>query len=173
MPTNQACPGVPWATGLINGQEIAFARLVLTGTITGRVLDRLWEIAKMAPEMTVAASQGQVKAISMIVAMEGLIPNRSAGSAENNPRPSTLAPEYLSRAKTRRARHRRPRDHSAPQQVRRRQPLWLLGNNAAGASNPRVLLCFRHQNPLCPTLLSKENAKNGQILSNFTKTDGG
>jgi hypothetical protein len=52
-----------------------------------QVLDRLWEIAKMGPEMTRNSITGQVKAISMIVAIEGLIPDRRAGSAENKSAP--------------------------------------------------------------------------------------
>src|ERR1700692_91940 len=108
----------------ITAQEIAFARLVLSGAMTDRraaeavglnpdsaaytkskprvraymiehraamqqqlldqetegrrrqelrreqVLDRLWEIAKMSPEMTRGSITGQVKALSMIVAIE-------------------------------------------------------------------------------------------------------
>src|SRR6266700_1223043 len=133
---------------LITDQEIAFARLVLSGTMTDRdaaqavglnpdtaaytkskprvraymleqraamqqqlldqeselsrraaerrcrleqrreqVLDRLWEIAKLSPEMTRGSITGQVKAISMIVAIEGLIPDRRAASAENKSAP--------------------------------------------------------------------------------------
>jgi hypothetical protein len=122
---------------LITDQEMAFARLVLSGTMNDRaaaqtvglnpdtaaytkskprvraymlehraavqqqlldqeserlrrrelrreqVLDRLWEIAKMAPELTRNSITGQVKAISMIVAMEGLIPDRRTVSAQN------------------------------------------------------------------------------------------
>jgi hypothetical protein len=52
-----------------------------------QVLDRLWEIAKMSPEMTRSSITGQVKALSMIVAIEGLIPDRRAGSAEKNSAP--------------------------------------------------------------------------------------
>jgi hypothetical protein len=135
-------------TDLITDQEIAFARLVLSGTMTDRdaaqavglnpdtaaytkskprvraymlehraamqqqlldqeadqsrlamerqrrqelrreqVLDRLWEIAKMSPEMTRSSITGQVKALSMIVAIESLIPDRRAGSSEKKSAP--------------------------------------------------------------------------------------
>jgi hypothetical protein len=135
-------------SGLITDQEMAFARLVLSGTMTDQaaaqaaglnpdtaaytkakpsvraymlehraamqqqlleqeadlsrraeerlrqheqrreqVLDRLWEIAKMGPEMTRNSITGQVKAIQMIVAIEGLIPDRRAGSAEKKSGP--------------------------------------------------------------------------------------
>jgi hypothetical protein len=125
----------------ITDQEIAFARLVLSGTMTDQraaeaaglnpntaayvksklcvraymlehraraqqqlveqeaeglrrftlsrehVLARLWEIANMSPEMTRGTITGQVKVLSMIVAIEGLIPDRRASSAENKPVP--------------------------------------------------------------------------------------
>ena len=47
-----------------------------------QVLARLWEIAKLSPEMTRGSITGQVKALSMIVAIESLIPDRRAGSSE-------------------------------------------------------------------------------------------
>jgi hypothetical protein len=43
-----------------------------------QVLDRLWEIANLSPEMTRGSITGQVKAISMIIAMENFIPGRRA-----------------------------------------------------------------------------------------------
>jgi hypothetical protein len=52
-----------------------------------QVLDRLWEIAKLSPEITRGSVTGQVKALSIIVAMENFIPNRRAASTE-----SKLAP---------------------------------------------------------------------------------
>jgi hypothetical protein len=50
-----------------------------------RVLDRLWEIADLDPERTRGSASAQVKAISMIVAIEGLIPDRRAACAQNKP----------------------------------------------------------------------------------------
>jgi hypothetical protein len=41
-----------------------------------KVLTRLWEIAYLSPEQTRGSITGQVKAISMIVAIQGLIPDR-------------------------------------------------------------------------------------------------
>jgi hypothetical protein len=123
MPKNEV-------TDLITDQEMVFARLVLSGTMTDRqaaavaglkpetaaytkskprvrdymlehraavqkqlvqqeaeglhrqsisreqVLARLWEIAKMSPELTRNSVTGQVKALSMIMAIEGLVPDR-------------------------------------------------------------------------------------------------
>jgi hypothetical protein len=141
---------------LITDQEMAFARLILSGTMTdqqaaeavglnpataaytkskpcvraymvehralmqqqliqqqaeslrrfhlGReqVLARLWEIANLSPEMTRNSITGQVKALSMIVAIEGLIPDkmtdRRAGSTEKNPAPPPTHPQIYSAA---------------------------------------------------------------------------
>ncbi len=126
----------------ITDQEIAFARLVLSGTMTDRhaaeavglnpdsaaytkskprvrdymlehraavqqqlvqqeadglhrrnldreqVLDRLWEIANLSPEVTRGSVTGQVKALSMIVAMENFIPDRRAVPTAKNSAPA-------------------------------------------------------------------------------------
>jgi hypothetical protein len=136
----------------ITDQEIAFARLILSGTMTdsraaeavglnpdtaaytkakprvraymvehraavqqqlveqeteslrrlnlGReqVLARLWEIANLTPEMTRGSITGQVKAISMIVAMQGLIPDRHARSSEKVSTPPPPRPEIYAAA---------------------------------------------------------------------------
>ena len=128
----------------ITDQEIAFARLVLSGTMTDRraaeavglspdsaaytkskprvraymlehraavqqqlvqqeadglhrlnldrerVLARLWEIADLSPEMTRGSITGQVKAISMIIAMQNFIPNRHAVSSEKKSAPGSV-----------------------------------------------------------------------------------
>ena len=135
-------------TDLITDQEIAFARLILSGTMTDRraaeavglapdsaaytkskprvraymlehraavqqqlaeqdsdlsrraveeqrrqslsreqVLARLWEVANLSPEMTRGSITGQVKALAMIVAIEGLIPDRRAVPAQNKTTP--------------------------------------------------------------------------------------
>jgi hypothetical protein len=52
-----------------------------------QILDRLWEIANLGPEMTRGSITGQVKALSMIIAIEGLIPDRRAASAQNQSAP--------------------------------------------------------------------------------------
>jgi hypothetical protein len=132
MPKNQV-------NDLITDQEIAFAHLILAGTMTDRraaeavglnpetaaytkakprvreymvehraavherlvqqeadevrrlnlvrkqVLTRLWEIANMEPERTRNSMSAQMKAVSTIVAIEGLIPDRRVSSAQNKP----------------------------------------------------------------------------------------
>jgi hypothetical protein len=67
-----------------------------------QVLARLWEIANLGPEMTRGSITGQVKALSMIVAIQGLIPDRRAASAEKNPAPPPPQPEIYAAAWRRR-----------------------------------------------------------------------
>jgi hypothetical protein len=131
-------------TDPITNQEMAFAHLVLSGTMTDRqaaeavglnpdsadttkskpsvrdymlehgaaveqqkdfqelrpftvgrdkVLTRLWEIANMGPERTRNSMSAQVKAISMIVAIEGLIPDRRVVS-QNQPAQPPVHPGF-------------------------------------------------------------------------------
>ena len=137
---------------LITDQEIAFARLVLSGAMTDRqaaeavglnpdssaytkskprvraymlehraavqqqlvqkeaeglrrlnldreqVLARLWEIANLSPEMTRGSITGQVKALSMIVAMQNLIPDRPAKSSEKKSPPAPIPSQIYAAA---------------------------------------------------------------------------
>jgi hypothetical protein len=59
-----------------------------------QVLDRLWEIANLSPDMTRGSINGQVKAISMIIAMQNFIPDRRAVSAQKKsaPAPAEASP---------------------------------------------------------------------------------
>ena len=54
-----------------------------------KVLDRLWEIANLSPEMTRNTVTGQVKALSMIVAIQNFIPDRRAVSSQKKSAPAT------------------------------------------------------------------------------------
>src|SRR5258708_38369083 len=126
MPKNTACPGVPWVTDPITDQEMAFAHLILTGTMTDRraaeavglnpetaaytkskprvraymiehraavrerlvdqeadglrklnigrdqISDRLWELATLSHEQTRGSIAGQIQALSLIPAIQGL-----------------------------------------------------------------------------------------------------
>jgi hypothetical protein len=62
-----------------------------------RVLARLWDIANLGPEMTRNSMSAQIKALSMIVAIEGLIPsgtnNRRAASTQSKPAPPLVDPQ--------------------------------------------------------------------------------
>jgi hypothetical protein len=61
-----------------------------------QVLTRLWEIANMGPERTRNSMSAQVKAISMIVAIEGLIPDKRA--VQNQPAPPPVHPGFYKAA---------------------------------------------------------------------------
>jgi hypothetical protein len=58
-----------------------------------QVLARLWEIANLSPEMTRGSITGQVKALSMIVAMQNFIPDRLAVSGERKSAPAPAQQE--------------------------------------------------------------------------------
>jgi hypothetical protein len=62
-----------------------------------RVLTRLWAIADLDPERTRNSMSAQIKAISMIVAIEGLIPdrntNRRAGATSTRPTAPPVHPQ--------------------------------------------------------------------------------
>ena len=168
MPQNQV-------SDLITDQEMAFAHLVLSGTMTDRraaeavglnpdtaaytkskprvraymlehraavreqlvqqeteglrqlnlgreqVLARLWEIANLAPEMTRSSITGQVKALAMIVAIQGLIPDHRAGSAEKQsapppPKPNFYVPPWLRERQARAAAGVQPSHDFVPDQ---------------------------------------------------------
>jgi hypothetical protein len=146
MPKNTACPGVPWVSDPITDQEIAFAHLVLSGTMNDRaaaeavglnpdtaaytkakprvraymsehraavneklvdhevdlsrraveglrslnlgrdqILARLWELANLSHEVTRGSIAGQIKALTMIVAIEGLNPSGSMNDRRSSP----------------------------------------------------------------------------------------
>jgi hypothetical protein len=55
-----------------------------------QVLDRLWELANLSPEMTRNSITGQVKVLSMIIAMQNFIPDRRAVSAEKKSAPAPV-----------------------------------------------------------------------------------
>jgi hypothetical protein len=61
-----------------------------------QVLNRLWEIANLSPEMTRGSITGQVKALSMIVAMENFIPDRRATSQDKKSPPGPAPQIYAS-----------------------------------------------------------------------------
>src|SRR5580698_3512754 len=61
-----------------------------------QVLARLWQIANLSPEITRGSVTGQVKWLSIIVAMENFIPDRRAVSAEKKSAPVPTAQIYQS-----------------------------------------------------------------------------
>ena len=63
-----------------------------------QILTRLWELANLSPEVTRGSMAGQIKALSMIVAIEGLIPDRRPSPSPSAPppvQPKIYASEWL------------------------------------------------------------------------------
>jgi hypothetical protein len=50
-----------------------------------QILARLWELANLSPEATRGSMAGQIKALAMIVAIEGLIPDRRLSPSGTQP----------------------------------------------------------------------------------------
>jgi hypothetical protein len=50
-----------------------------------QILDRLWELATLSHEATRGSIAGQIKALTMIVAIEGLIPDRRSSPSATQP----------------------------------------------------------------------------------------
>jgi cell division septation protein DedD len=63
-----------------------------------QILARLWELANLPPETTRGSIAGQIKAMSMIVAIEGLIPDRRASAAAKPAAPIVQPDIYVSEA---------------------------------------------------------------------------
>jgi hypothetical protein len=58
-----------------------------------QVLARLWELANLSHELTRGSIAGQIKAVSLIIAMEGLIPGRGVSLSQTQPTAPTVKPE--------------------------------------------------------------------------------
>jgi hypothetical protein len=76
-----------------------------------QVLNRLWELANLSSEMTRGSITGQVKAVSMIVAILNLVPGRHAISPENKS-PAAPTPQLHTAAWLRR--HKAPTTDPQP-----------------------------------------------------------
>jgi hypothetical protein len=80
-----------------------------------QVLTRLWEIANLSPEATRGSLTGQVKALSMIVAMQNFIPDRRAVSSEKKSAPATNTQPQTYPAASRRQQATTPATTNDPQ----------------------------------------------------------
>ena len=61
--------------------------------IRDRILDRLWELAALSHEVTRGSIGGQMKALAMIAAIEGLIPDRRRSQPQAQPAASPAEPD--------------------------------------------------------------------------------
>jgi hypothetical protein len=59
-----------------------------------QVLARLWELANLSHEVTRGSIAGQIRALSMIVAIEGLIPDRRVSPTETQPTPPPVKAQF-------------------------------------------------------------------------------
>src|ERR1700712_421804 len=60
-----------------------------------QILARLWDLANLNPEATKGSMTGQIKALAMIIAIEGLIPDRRQPSVAAPPAPSPVPPAKI------------------------------------------------------------------------------
>jgi hypothetical protein len=58
-----------------------------------QILDRLWELATLSHEATRGSIAGQIKALTMIVAIEGMIPDRRSSSSPAQPPAPPVKPD--------------------------------------------------------------------------------
>jgi hypothetical protein len=58
------------------------------------VLARLWELANLSHEVTRGIIAGQIRALSMIVAIEGLIPDRRLSPTKTQPTAPPVEPQF-------------------------------------------------------------------------------
>jgi len=88
-----------------------------------QVLARLWEIAKLSPEMTRGSITGQVKALSMIVAIESLIPDRRLSPPATQPTaPPVEAQIYASQWRRKQQHHAAGEEPGDPVAATKTQP---------------------------------------------------
>jgi hypothetical protein len=70
-----------------------------------QILDRLWELATLSHEATRGSIAGQIKALSMIVAIEGLIPDRRSSPSGTQPAAPPLTADIYPAAWLRKQQH--------------------------------------------------------------------
>jgi hypothetical protein len=79
-----------------------------------QVLARLWELANLSHEVTRGSIAGQIKAVSLIIAMEGLIPGRPSASVTQPAAPPVNAEIYQSEWLRKKQQDADPGDAVAP-----------------------------------------------------------
>ena len=70
-----------------------------------QILARLWELATLSHEATRGSIAGQIKALAMIVAIEGLIPDRRLSPSGNQPAAPTVEPDIYTAEWLRKQQH--------------------------------------------------------------------
>jgi len=85
-----------------------------------QILARLWELANLSQEVTRGSIAGQIKALSLIIAIEGMIPDRRVSPAATQPTaPPVDAQIYVSewRRKQHEAAGEEPNETATPKQA--------------------------------------------------------
>jgi hypothetical protein len=70
-----------------------------------QILDRLWELATLSHEATRGSIAGQIKALTMIVAIEGLIPDRRSSPSATQPATPPITADIYQAAWLRKQQH--------------------------------------------------------------------
>ena len=115
-----------------------------------QILARLWELANLSHEVTRGIIAGQIKALSMIVAIEGLIPDRRFSPSETQPTAAPVKAQMYSSQWRRKQQHQaageEPSDTVAPKeaqpganQVPEPQPAPPLERNHPSPANPVIV----------------------------------
>ena len=86
-----------------------------------QILARLWELANLSHEVTRGIIAGQIKALSMIVAIEGLIPDRRLPPAQTQPTAPPVEAQFYKSQWRRKQQHQvageEPSDTVAPKEA--------------------------------------------------------
>ena len=144
-----------------------------------QVLARLWEIAYMSPEMTRGSITGQIKVLSMIVAIEGLIPERvngrRAGSAESKlaalPTPQIYVSEWLRKQQEKTTGSQPSPDLPNEDQEEDEPGVPELEPVPAPPDRPALTLSTTPANPLPPMPRSSRKRNHG-LLPPLLQTPG-
>ena len=115
-----------------------------------QILARLWELANLSHEVTRGIIAGQIKALSMIVAIEGLIPDRRFSPSETQPTAAPVKAQVYSSQWRRKQQHQaaggEPSGTAAPKeaqpganQVPEPQPPPPLDRNHPSLANPLIV----------------------------------
>jgi hypothetical protein len=114
-----------------------------------QILARLWELANLSHEVTRGIIAGQIKALSMIVAIEGLIPDRRFSPSETQPTAPPIKAEMYTSQWLRKQQHQaageEPGDTVATEaqpsenQVPEPQPTPPLERNHPSLANHRIV----------------------------------
>ena len=122
-----------------------------------RILTRLWELATLSPEVTRGSVSAQIKALSMIVAIEGLIPDRRFARVPARPAASAAHPFQPASSSD----LQQP-SNPAGRQPGNREPMEPAPAHAAPPVKPAdaatPLNPFVHPIPATPPRLTLENA---------------